>query len=73
MACHIAVTPATVVKAVQPVVPSALLALDNVVLTPHSAGRSPEAVSATVALFLENAGAHFAGQAVLTPVPPPRG
>ena len=53
----------------EPVVPPALLKLDNVVLTPHSAGRSPEAVSATVALFLENATAHFAGRPVLTPVP----
>jgi len=42
--------------------------LTNVVLTPHSAGRSPEAVEATVTLFLQNATAHFSGQAVLTPV-----
>jgi len=52
----------------EPEVPKALIALDNVVLTPHSAGRSPEAVHATVALFLDNATAHFAGQPVLTPV-----
>ncbi|MDH0684034.1 2-hydroxyacid dehydrogenase [Achromobacter animicus] len=52
----------------EPNIPDALKQLDNVVLTPHSAGRSPEAVAATVALFLENATAHFAGKPVLTPV-----
>lgn len=52
----------------EPAVPKALLELDNVVLTPHSAGRSPEAVHGTVALFLDNATAHFAGKPVLTPV-----
>lgn len=52
----------------EPQVPDALKQLDNVVLTPHSAGRSPEAVAATVTLFLQNATAHFAGKPVLTPV-----
>ncbi|MFD4836679.1 2-hydroxyacid dehydrogenase [Achromobacter sp. NPDC058515] len=52
----------------EPRIPDALKQLDNVVLTPHSAGRSPEAVAATVALFLDNATAHFAGRPVLTPV-----
>lgn len=52
----------------EPCIPDALIALDNVVLTPHSAGRSPEAVAATVALFLDNATAHFSDNPVLTPV-----
>ncbi|QVQ28119.1 2-hydroxyacid dehydrogenase [Achromobacter deleyi] len=52
----------------EPHIPDALKQLDNVVLTPHSAGRSPEAVAATVALFLENATAHFSGRPALTPV-----
>ncbi|WP_454674191.1 2-hydroxyacid dehydrogenase [Achromobacter pestifer] len=52
----------------EPQIPDALKPLTNVVLTPHSAGRSPEAIAAIVALFLQNATAHFGGQPVLTPV-----
>ena len=53
----------------EPVVPEALLALPNVVFTPHIAGRSPDAVLATVDLVLANLRAHFAGEPVLPPVP----
>ncbi len=53
----------------EPEVPSDLAQLDNVVLTPHIAGRSPETAHATFDLFRRNLRAHFAGQAVLTPVP----
>ncbi|TKC81275.1 2-hydroxyacid dehydrogenase [Trinickia terrae] len=52
----------------EPEPPQALLHLKNVVLTPHVAGRSPEAIAASVQLFLDNAARHFAGEAVLTPV-----
>lgn len=52
----------------EPQPPAELLALDNVVLTPHVAGWSPEAVQATVDLFLDNAQRHFAGQPLVTPV-----
>lgn len=52
----------------EPQPPQQLMHLHNVVLTPHVAGWSPEAVDATVNLFLENAQRHFSGQAVLTPV-----
>jgi lactate dehydrogenase-like 2-hydroxyacid dehydrogenase len=54
----------------EPDVPSELIALDNVILTPHIAGRSPEAVQATVTLALENLHAHFAGRPVITPITP---
>jgi phosphoglycerate dehydrogenase-like enzyme len=40
----------------------------NVVLTPHMAGWSPEAIQASVDQFLENARRHFAGEPLLTPV-----
>ncbi|MBB2777164.1 UNVERIFIED_ORG: lactate dehydrogenase-like 2-hydroxyacid dehydrogenase [Comamonas terrigena] len=52
----------------EPLPPAELLDLDNVVLTPHVAGWSPEAVQATVDLFLDNAHRHFAGQPLVTPV-----
>lgn len=52
----------------EPHPPEALLALRNVVLTPHVGGRSPEAITASVDNFLANATRHFAGNAVLTPI-----
>lgn len=52
----------------EPLRPEPLIGLDNVLLTPHMAGRSPEATQASVSHFLANAEAHFAGRAVLTPI-----
>lgn len=52
----------------EPNPPKALLGLRNVVLTPHLAGRSPEATTASVDNFLNNAKRHFAGEPVLTPI-----
>ena len=52
----------------EPEVPEQWLKLDNLIPTPHIAGRSPEAVSATLQLVLDNLAAHFAGQPVLTGV-----
>lgn len=50
----------------EPAPPAELVALDSVVLTPHVAGWSPEAVQASVDRFLENARRHFAGEAPVT-------
>lgn len=52
----------------EPSPPQALIDLQNVVLSPHVAGRSPEAEAATLAMFLENARRHEAGEALLTPL-----
>lgn len=52
----------------EPNVPDSLKALPNVVLTPHVAGLSPDAVKATVELVTQNLLAHFSGRPVLTPV-----
>ena len=45
------------------------VALDNVVLTPHMASATHETRQAMADLALANLQAHFAGQALLSPVP----
>ncbi|HEY1611726.1 MAG TPA: NAD(P)-dependent oxidoreductase, partial [Paraburkholderia sp.] len=52
----------------EPAPPAALFEFDNVVLTPHVAGTSPQSVDATVRHFIDNARRHLAGDAVLTPI-----
>lgn len=54
----------------EPEVPEALIGITgNLLMTPHVAGRSPEAMENMMKMVLGNLNAHFAGQAVLTPVP----
>lgn len=53
----------------EPEVPAEMLPLTNLVITPHIAGRSPEAVENMMSLVIQNLVAHFAGQPVLTAVP----
>lgn len=52
----------------EPAPPVELLDLDNVVLTPHVAGWSPQAITATIDLFLDNMARHFSGRPLLTPI-----
>lgn len=52
----------------EPAPPAELLNIDTVVLTPHVAGWSPEAVQASVDRFVENARRHFAGEAPVSPI-----
>src|SRR5690606_17580641 len=52
----------------EPAPPAELVGLDSVVLTPHVAGWSPEAVQASVDRFLENARRHLAGEAPVSPI-----
>ena len=52
----------------EPKRPESLVGLDNVLLTPHLAGWSPEATQKSVDHFLANAEGHFAGRGVLTPI-----
>ncbi|MEJ7934422.1 2-hydroxyacid dehydrogenase [Sphingobium sp. AN558] len=56
------------VFAEEPHVPSALLAMDNVVLQPHQASATVETRAAMADLVLANLDAHFAGQPLPTPV-----
>jgi len=48
--------------------PEALIVLDNVLLTPHMAGSSPEATMAGVNRFIANATGHFCGRGVVSPI-----
>jgi len=52
----------------EPARPELLIGLDNVLLTPHIAGWSPEATQASVDRFLANAQGHFSGNGVVSPI-----
>ena len=52
----------------EPKRPEPLIGLDNVLLTPHMAGWSPEASQASVNRFMANAEGHFAGRGVVSPI-----
>ncbi|MFT4099440.1 MAG: 2-hydroxyacid dehydrogenase [Burkholderiaceae bacterium] len=52
----------------EPRPPAELLAFPNVLLTPHVAGWSPEAIEASMRQFIDNARRHLAGEPVLTPI-----
>nr|WP_315598560.1 2-hydroxyacid dehydrogenase [uncultured Cupriavidus sp.] len=52
----------------EPAPPAELFDCRDVVLTPHVAGWSPEAVLASVNQFMENARRHFRGEPLLAPV-----
>ena len=54
----------------EPEIPAELLALDNVIFTPHMAGRSPEAMQAQFDLLVANLEACFSDKPVLTPITP---
>lgn len=52
----------------EPLPPEPLIGLDNVLLTPHMAGWSPEATQASFDRFLANAEGHFSGRGVVSPI-----
>ena len=52
----------------EPAPPQALVALGNIVLTPHVAGTSPDVRAASIRHFIENATRCFAGEPLLTPL-----
>lgn len=51
-----------------PTIAHDLLKFDNVIVTPHSAGRAPEARAAATTLIIENLDAHFSGKPLPTAV-----
>ena len=52
----------------EPARPEPLVGLDNLIITPHMAGWSPEATQASFERFLANADGHFAGRGVVSPI-----
>jgi len=52
----------------EPKRPEQLIGFDNLIITPHLAGWSPEATETSFLRFLANAEGHFAGRGVVTPV-----
>lgn len=52
----------------EPLRPEALMELDNLLITPHLAGWSPEATQAQLDLVLANLEGYFSGNGVITPV-----
>ena len=52
----------------EPRPPQQLIGLDNLLITPHVAGWSPEATQASVDRFMANAEGHFAGRGVVSPI-----
>jgi lactate dehydrogenase-like 2-hydroxyacid dehydrogenase len=52
----------------EPKPPAELIGLDNLLITPHMAGWSPEATQASVDRFLANAEGHFSGRGVVSPI-----
>jgi len=52
----------------EPLPPTELLDLDNLILTPHVGGNSPQAVEQSLSLFLDNIDRHFNGKPLRTPI-----
>jgi lactate dehydrogenase-like 2-hydroxyacid dehydrogenase len=52
----------------EPAPPAALLGFPNVLLSPHVAGWSPEAIQASFRRFADNLARHLAGEPVLSPI-----
>ena len=53
----------------EPALPAAFHALDNLLLTPHISGRSPEAMATQLRMFTDNVAASYAGKPLQHVVP----
>ena len=52
----------------EPQPPAELISLDNLILTPHLAGWSPESIQAQFTTFVQNIDGHFSGSGAVTPI-----